>query len=98
MTRSTRARWALAAAALTLAACDSKKGEYARDGDSGAAAPATRIDTTRTPGAPDSTTGVSQPSGGPAIAGDSTGRRNQNDQPRTPPASGTKTKTPPARP
>ena len=78
----TRGLMALAAGVL-LAACDTKKGEYVGDGDTGAAAPAARIDTTGTVGAPDSTSGVARPTGQPGIAGDSTGRRNQNDQPRT---------------
>ena len=49
---------ALAAVAL-LAACGSKSGEYVKDGDTGAASP----------GAPDSTSGMSQRAGAPGVAG-----------------------------
>ena len=58
---------ALAAVAL-LAACGSKSGEYVKDGDTGAASPAT-VPTPNNPGAPDSTSGMSQRAGAPGVAG-----------------------------
>ena len=60
---------ALAAVAL-LAACGTEGGrsDYVKDGDTGAAAPATVV-TPNAPGAPDSTAGMSQRAGAPGVAG-----------------------------
>jgi hypothetical protein len=49
--------------------------KHATDGDTGAAAPATVRDMSATPNAGDSTTGVSNPTGQPAMAGDTMGAR-----------------------
>jgi hypothetical protein len=49
--------------------------KHATDGDTGAAAPATVRDMSATPNAPDSTTGVSNPTGQPSIAGDTLSAR-----------------------
>ncbi len=49
--------------------------KHASDGDTGAAAPATVRDMSATPNAPDSTTGVSNPTGQPNVAGDTTSAR-----------------------
>jgi hypothetical protein len=81
MTNSTISR--LLATALTLGALGTACGERADDpktlhrvdGDTGAAAPATRRDMSATPGVPDSTTGVSQPTGTPLPAGDTLGAK-----------------------
>lgn len=51
------------AAALLVAACSSGDKGYARDGDTGAAAPATTRDMSATPNAGDSTTGVTSVNG-----------------------------------
>lgn len=63
----------LAAIALGTAACTSPQGGaqdtgYAQDGDTGAAAPATQSNI-RHSQPPDSTTGVSSPTGRPGAAG-----------------------------
>ena len=81
------ARAAAAAALITAAACDAKGGRdnYARDGDSGAAAPATVI-TPSTESAPDSTAGVSQRTGTPGAAGDRQGQNGTGAIPNTPEA------------
>jgi hypothetical protein len=52
-----------------------EKSQHASDGDTGAAAPATVRDMSATPNVPDSTTGVSNPTGQPSSAGDTTGAR-----------------------
>ena len=49
--------------------------KHATDGDTGAAAPATVRDMSATPNAGDSTAGVANPSGQPAMAGDTMGAR-----------------------
>jgi hypothetical protein len=49
--------------------------KHATDGDTGAAAPATVRDMSATPNAPDSTTGVSNPTGQPSVAGDTMSAR-----------------------
>ena len=51
------------------------KSKYSKDGDTGAAAPATVKDMSATPQAGDSTTGVSNPTGQPGSAGDTSGAR-----------------------
>ena len=59
----------LATVAL-LAACGTEGGrsDYVKDGDTGAASPAT-VPTPDNPGAPDSTSGMSQRAGAPGTAG-----------------------------
>ena len=64
---------ALAAVAL-LAACGSKSGEYVKDGD---------------PGAPDSTSGMSQRAGAPGVAGTRQGANGDSGIRSTSPASTT---------
>src|SRR5688572_10277746 len=49
--------------------------KHATDGDTGAAAPATVRDMSATPNVGDSTTGVANPTGQPAMAGDTMGAR-----------------------
>ena len=49
--------------------------QHRADGDTGAAAPATQRDMSATPGVPDSTTGVSSPTGTAAPAGDTLGAK-----------------------
>ena len=49
--------------------------KHASDGDTGAAAPATVRDMSATPNAPDSTTGVANPTGQPNVAGDTMSAR-----------------------
>jgi hypothetical protein len=71
------ARGAAILSALLVAAvvgCGDKS-QHASDGDTGAAAPATVRDMSATPNAPDSTTGVSNPTGQPNVAGDTTSAR-----------------------
>jgi hypothetical protein len=60
---------------LSAAAACGDGSKHASDGDTGAAAPATVRDMSATPNAPDSTAGVSNPTGRPAMAGDTTGAR-----------------------
>ena len=52
--------------------------KHATEGDTGAAAPATVRDMSATPNAGDSTTGVANPSGQPAMAGDTMGARTRD--------------------
>ena len=59
---------------FAVAACTDKS-KHATDGDTGAAAPATVRDMSATPNAPDSTAGVSNPTGQPGAAGDTLGAR-----------------------
>jgi hypothetical protein len=57
--------------ALALAACGGSKSgrtDYVKDGDTGVAAPGTVL-TPDNPGAPDSTSGMSQRTGAPGVAG-----------------------------
>jgi hypothetical protein len=83
MTNSTRFRLLAATAAFSLAAlgtacgekADDPKTQHAVDGDTGAAAPATVRNMSATPGVPDSTTGVSQPTGTSMPAGDTLGAK-----------------------
>ena len=62
--------------AATAACGDGSK--HATDGDTGAAAPATVRDMSATPNAGDSTAGVANPSGQPAMAGDTMGARQRD--------------------
>ena len=71
---------ALVAAGAVASACTGK--EYAQDGDTGAAAPATKRDMSETVGAPDSTDGINQRTGRPAVAGDTSARRDPTQTPR----------------
>ena len=67
------ARLTMLAAALAVAACaEGGRTEYANDGDTGAAAPAT-VPTPDAPQAPDSTAGVSDRTGRDGVAGDTLG-------------------------
>jgi hypothetical protein len=59
---------------FAVGACGDKS-KHATDGDTGAAAPATVRDMSATPNAPDSTPGVSNPTGQPNVAGDTTSAR-----------------------
>lgn len=65
----------LAMVAAVLAACggDMKTPEYANDGDTGAAAPATQQTLSPNPAMGDSTTGMSRGTGRPGVAGDTAG-------------------------
>ena len=77
--RNGRTGLALAAcvAVMTVAACNAKGGrdEYSNSADSGAAAPATRLDTSLTRDRPDSTTGGPDRTGKPGVAGDTLSTR-----------------------
>jgi hypothetical protein len=79
MTRTDASRAGRAAliTVLVLAAVGAcgDKSKHATDGDTGAAAPATVRDMSATPNAPDSTAGVSNPTGQPNVAGDTMGAR-----------------------
>lgn len=74
-----RATVALAFAATTGACGDRSK--HATDGDTGAAAPATVKDMSATPQVGDSTAGVSNPTGQPSSAGDTSGARARDSSP-----------------
>ena len=67
---TTRLRITALVAVALLAACGGKDGrsDYVKDGDTGAASPAT-TPTPDNPGAPDSTSGMSQRTGSPGMAG-----------------------------
>ena len=83
MTRTTdfsarrRARFAAVLPMILLAAVGAcgDGSKHASDGDTGAAAPATVRDMSSTPNAPDSTTGVANPTGQPNVAGDTMSAR-----------------------
>jgi len=81
MGHSRRMGWALAAcgAVLIATACNAKGGrdDYSNASDSGAAAPATRLDTSMTRDRPDSTTGGPDRTGKRGVAGDTLGTRGQ---------------------
>ena len=76
-----RARTACAAAAVAvvvvLGACEAKGGrtEYSNSPDSGAAAPATQLDSSMRSGMPDSTTGGPNRTGTRGVAGDTLSTR-----------------------
>ena len=85
------------AAALTLAACtQGGRDDYVKDGDSGAAAPAT-VQTVNSPTNPDSTAGVSRRTGERNVAGDTNasgigkGTIGTNDNTRSVPGAATGT-------
>ena len=66
---------ALAATLTALGACTKGgRDDYVRDGDTGAAAPATQLKVDN-PSGPDSTVGVSQRTGARGPAGDTTGAK-----------------------
>ena len=65
----------LATIVLAAAGACGDGSRHATDGDTGAAAPATVRDMSATPNVGDSTTGVANPTGQPAIAGDTMGAR-----------------------
>jgi hypothetical protein len=73
--RTHRAVAGILLGALAASACGERAKQHATDGDTGAAAPATVRDMSATPRAPDSTPGVSAPTGQPAAAGDTLGAR-----------------------
>ena len=79
MERSRRMGWTLAAcgAVMIAAGCNTKGGreDYSNAPDSGAAAPATRLDTSMTRDRPDSTTGGPDRTGKRGVAGDTLGTR-----------------------
>jgi len=64
-------------AVLMATACNAKGGrdDYSNAADSGAAAPATRLDTSMTRDRPDSTTGGPDRTGKRGVAGDTLGTR-----------------------
>jgi hypothetical protein len=72
-----RGRWVLAAALVAVAGCDAKGGrtDYSKSPDSGAAAPATRLDTSLSRDMPDSTTGGPDRTGKRGVAGDTLSTR-----------------------
>ena len=73
--RATTSTLSLAAAGLLLAACGggAKQPEYANDGDTGAAAPATQQTLSPNPTMGDSTMGTARGTGNAAMAGDTMG-------------------------
>jgi hypothetical protein len=76
------------AAVVALGACtQGGRDDYVRDGDTGAAAPATRP-TLDAPSGPDSTAGVSARTGQRGVAGDTTGSTGQATGATNPTASG----------
>lgn len=77
----------LAAFSAAFAACNTEGGRenYARDGDSGAAAPATVV-TPSDPNVPDSTAGVSERTGQPGASGDRQAQNSTAAIPNTPEA------------
>ncbi len=75
-----RSRWVLTSVivgVIGVSACDTKGGrtEYSNSPDSGAIAPAARIDTSLTRDMPDSTAGGPQRTGNPGSAGDTLSTR-----------------------
>jgi hypothetical protein len=79
--RGRRVMWAGAAVAaiVVFGACNAKGGrtEYSNSPDSGAAAPATQLDSSMRGGMPDSTTGGPDRTGKPGVAGDTLSTRGQ---------------------
>ena len=80
MVRSVGRRWLVGTAMVAfagVAACNAKGGreDYSQSPDSGAAAPATRIDTSMSRTYPDSTTGGPDRTGKRGVAGDTLGSR-----------------------
>jgi hypothetical protein len=72
---------AVVLAAGSLAGCGDRS-THASDGDTGAAAPATKIDLTRTPRPGDSTPAVAKPAGGTGVASGDTGATRAKDSTR----------------
>jgi hypothetical protein len=87
MRLTTIARAALVGAVCTLAACTAGgRSDYVRDGDTGAAAPATMTDASHPTTARDSNAAVSPTTSGPAVAGDKIGQRGAAANPNAAPA------------
>ena len=76
---------ALFVTAGALVACQERPDQYVGEGDTGAAAPATKLDPSATPQRPDSTTGVSKPVMRGATAGDTVAREKSTESSPTPP-------------
>ena len=81
-------RWVLGAALVAVVGCDAKGGrtDYSKSPDSGAAAPATRLDTSLTRDMPDSTTGGPDRTGKRGVAGDTLSTRGRPAGVTPPPA------------
>ena len=79
--RSFRSAAILTTIVLAAAGACGDGSKHATDGDTGAAAPATVRDMSATPNVGDSTTGVSNPTGQPAMAGDTMGARRRDATP-----------------
>jgi hypothetical protein len=85
MTSRILARATLVGAVCTLAACTKGgRSDYVRDGDTGAAAPATMTDASHPTTSADSNAAVSPNVKGPAVAGDKLGQRGAAAVPNTP--------------
>jgi len=69
----------VASAVVVAAACNAKGGreDYSQSADSGAVAPAMRLDTSMSRQYPDSTAGGAQRTGRPGVAGDTLSTRGQ---------------------
>jgi hypothetical protein len=81
------ARAALIGAVCTLAACTKGgRSDYVRDGDTGAAAPATMTDASHPTTTRDSTDAVGQRTGTPEAAGDRLGQHGAAANPNAAPA------------
>src|SRR5689334_21547613 len=80
------------AAIVSLAACGGN-GDYVKDGDTGAASPAT-TPTPDNPGAPDSTSGMSQRAGAPGASGTRQGTNGDSGIRSSSPASTAPSTTP----
>jgi hypothetical protein len=83
-----RGRWVLVAALVAMVGCDAKGGrtDYSKSPDSGAAAPATRLDTSLSRDMPDSTTGGPDRTGKRGVAGDTLSTRGRPAGVTPPPA------------
>ena len=70
-------RWVAVAALVAVVGCDAKGGrtDYSKSPDSGAAAPATQLDTSLSRDMPDSTTGGPDRTGKRGVAGDTLSTR-----------------------
>ena len=87
MTTRILTRAALVGAVCALAACTKGgRSDYVRDGDTGAAAPATMTDANHPTTSQDSAAAVTSSTNGPAVAGDKQGQRGTAAIPNTPAA------------
>jgi len=79
----------MVAALAAIVGCDAKGGrtDYSKSPDSGAAAPATKLDTSLTRDMPDSTTGGPDRTGKRGVAGDTLSTRGRPAGVTPPPAS-----------